>query len=256
MRPEIRNLLFFGNPQYGPAINRLFGTAVIANWPMNEISGVTANDISGHAYHATYKNTEGVPTGVVLGSIPGPANGMMAPVFTAGNLNVYAAASGGINPPAGTVLIWLKMSAGVWTDGTDREVIYLRGGDTNNYIYIARTTANNTLRLLYKAGGVSKSVDYTNTDYGWFMAALTWDISAGADGEVKAFHNGVQVGTTQTALGTWNGPGFGTTTCVIAATSTSSATPLTGATAFGVLLNRAATPNELLQAYRLARRPT
>ena len=108
-----------------------------------------------------------------------------------------------VNPSAGTLLAFAKVSgAGVWTDGTVRFLGRLYA-DANNYIGIYKPTANNQLIFQSVFGGVDKSVTISSLSYsGWFMVALTWDKTAD---ESKMFINGVQVGATQTGLGTWVG---------------------------------------------------
>lgn len=122
--------------------------------------------------------------------------------------NIYTAAlASAFNGAAGTVMIWAKVyNAGVWTDGATRRILCLLA-DINNYVILDRTTTNNQLRFLYTAGGITETVTTTSIGgaTGWFSIVITWDKAAGVDGEVLAYINGAQVGTTQTSLGIWAG---------------------------------------------------
>lgn len=90
-----------------------------------------------------------------------------------------------------------------WTDGTVR-VVARYYVDANNYIRMGKSASDNTFFFEYVAGGTTKSISVGSLSLGtdWFFPVMTWDDTAD---EFKAFINGVQVGSTQTGLGTWAG---------------------------------------------------
>ena len=99
-------------------------------------------------------------------------------------------------------MVWARVAnVGVWTDGATREGIYFRGGDDR--VYISRTNANNALRFLYRAGGVTLFRDVLIPFLDWRPLAFSWSASAGVNGEVRAFVSGVQQGATLTGIGVW-----------------------------------------------------
>lgn len=179
---------------------KVLSTRPIAYWVLGEASGTVAYDASGNARHGTH-------TGVDLG-LPGIGDGRTAPFYDGANdfTNIYSASlAGAFNGAEGTLMVWMKAAnAGVWTDGTERFLGFLRA-DGNNVVRIAKPTTANLMRLLYIAGGTSKTVDIACTAEVWQQLALSWSRSAGANGEVRAYLNGAQSGSILTSLGTWVG---------------------------------------------------
>lgn len=182
-------------------INKVLGIEpanLIAYWPQNEASGITADNAEGTVAR------DGTYTSVALGQL-GIGDGNTCPLYdgAASILNIYSASlRDAFNGDEGTLAVWARVSgAGVWTDGTTRYVVNLRV-DANNYIYIIRSSVNNTLLYRYMAGGTLEANAITLSDTGWIHLAMTW--SAAAD-EVKYYLNGSPEGATDTALGTWAG---------------------------------------------------
>ena len=92
------------------------------------------------------------------------------------------------------------------------------GGDSS--FHIQRTAANNTIRFFYKAGGITvEQITGGITSVNFVPYAMTWDISAGATGEVRYYIDGVASGATDTGLGTWAGNLNPGATCVGASTT-------------------------------------
>lgn len=239
-----------GGAEGGATLQQLilaFGSNLISYLPLDETSGATAADASGNSRTGTYAN-------VTLNSIALPAKvGGNAPLFNGGvtdtsYINWYTASLAAATPgAAGTFSALAKTSA--WADGVARDIAYLRV-DSSNYINVIKSTTNNELSFQYRAGGSLKIVTSTalagSTD--WFLATITW--SKAAD-EVKAFLNGVQVGTTQTGLGTWAGT-LSTTLTNLGAHTQAGASVWAGGIAHPFLLNRVATPAEIAALWAAA----
>lgn len=135
-------------------------------------------------------------------SILGPSPGFLSPFSDGSNdygdiwspdlENIFDGA-------VGSAIIWAKVnSAAVWTDNAVRYLLFMQRNVQNN-ISILKST-DNALKFRYRAGNVLKEVSTAFTGTGWFMVGMSWDKPAD---QFKAFVNGVQVGSTQTALGTF-----------------------------------------------------
>lgn len=127
----------------------------------------------------------------------------MARSFARGSTQYLSSSQGAlIDPSVGTFALWYNAS-----DTTNiLELIDWRtsGGDE---IEITENNGNfgANLRAAYSAGGVSKTINNPTLSSGaWHHLAITWD--RGAD-QFKFYEDGVQVGTTQTGLGTPTGTG-------------------------------------------------
>ena len=183
-------------------IPKVLGYNPIAYWPLNETAGATANCLVNAAQDGTY-------TGVTLGQSVTDANGVtfVCPFFDGANDFVAcnsAAFTAAFDGQEGTIAVWLRMNAaGVWTDGTFRYIWQLNAGGAE-YTRIYKSTTNNIMSYRYLAGGVAESGDESGlsiTD--WMHLALTWSLSAGANGEVRYWRDGAEVATVDTTLGTW-----------------------------------------------------
>lgn len=178
--------------------NAVKALSPIAYWPLAETSGTTATDESGNGRNGSY-------TAVTLGQ-PGIGDGRTAASFngSASYCNIYSVGLwGAINGSEGTLALWSQVSgSGVWTDGTIREMTRLRPNSGGNIVIIRRTATNNQLEWFYQAGGTTKNVFLgSQSATTWMHLALTWSKSAD---QMKAYLNGVQVGSTQTGLGVWD----------------------------------------------------
>jgi hypothetical protein len=178
---------------------KVLATSPIGFWRLNETSGTNAADSSGNGYDGTYVSA-------TINNDTGP-DGQPCPTFDSLNDEVNLDSPGGVGAAfdgtTGTAMVWLKVSAaGVWTDGLNRKMLGIRV-DGSNYIEMLKTSANNTLRWRYRAGGTNETVSKGSvTSTGWICTAITWD--SGAD-KVRMFFNGVQEGADQSGLGTWAG---------------------------------------------------
>lgn len=192
----------------------------------------------------------GRPTnGVTLGASSG-TGGHLSNAYsfdgTNDNVNIYSSDVNSVfNPDEITVVAWAKVSgAGVWSDGTTKLIALLRADINNTYaIYKSGT---NTVNFQIISGGVNKDIavgSISNT--GWMQLILT---VSKANNEAKAYINGVQVGSTQTGLGTWVG-NLTSTTSLIGALSSAGSNPWSGLINDVRLYDRALTAEEIAAQY-------
>jgi len=204
---------------------------LVAYWPLWDASGPTAEDISPNGHDGTYNNCTLGAWGIDDGNTAAQFDGSNS------NVNIYSAGlNADFDGAEGTLLAWAKVSGSdVWTDGALRTIIYM-AVDSDNRVFIRKSTTDNTLDFYYIAGGTPKNVSPGSQSFTSFTClAISW--SAAAD-EMKAFIDGVQTGSTQTSLGTWTGDLDSATTCIGAASSTP-ASVMDGYIAHAALWNRA-----------------
>jgi hypothetical protein len=192
-----------GGRDQGGYIEKVAGVEaanLIGYWPLNELSGAVANDQSGNERDGSY-------TGVTLAQT-GIGDGNTCPLFDGANDYVDVGSASFISAfsgVAGTILAWIKVSdAGVWTDSNQRTVIYWMAS-TANRVKIERSTANNTMSVIYRANSATKQINISTSSTDWIHIGLTWDKNAGATGEVKVYYNGSQYGSTLENLGVFVG---------------------------------------------------
>ena len=173
-------------------------THLIGYWPLNETSGTVADDKSSTGADGTYSggytlNQTGIGDGYPSVLFDGSTDRIDLDVVT-----LDTPFDGAI----GTMLVYLKVRASsVWTDGVAR-IPFELGVNANNRVFISKDGTNNNLLLSYRAGGTIENVLSAFSSTAWFVAVVTWSKAAE---EMKAYVNGVQVGSTQTALGTFTG---------------------------------------------------
>lgn len=217
---------------------------LIGYWPLWEASGTAAVNYSSLGVAAN-----GAYTGVTLGQ-PGIGDGNTCPLFDGANdyMDGYSASFAGVfNGQVGSLALWGWVSdVGVWTDGTNRYLLYW-GADGFNRIQVYHPgSADNRLDWGYRAGGTATNLNLSpinTTD--WFHIALTWDLNAGATGEAKAFYNGSQADTTKTNLGTWVGS-LGNTITLCGAYNKTPQSVWSGYVAHLAMWNKALTPAQIL----------
>jgi len=231
-------LLLLSNLEYYLKIKQLFGSSIIAHWPLWEPGGSVAYDISGN-------RRNGAATGIDWG-YPGIGDGHTTPYFDGATdyVNVYSASlAAAFNGSEGTVLIWPKVfNAGVWTDTFHHYICYFIV-DANNYIKVMKYNTD-TLLWVYVAGGVYKDVALAVTPTVFMCLGMTWNK---ANDRFRAFYNGLQTGVDKTGLGTWAGI-LSANQALLGAYNVTPALVWYGYLADGVLLNREATPAEMLKA--------
>ena len=145
------------------------------------------------------------------------------------------------NKQEGTLFIWYKPESGVLSDGITRNLFAIAADAGGNFIWMRKMGSADTFNLTYRAATTDKSVTFTNALAGWNNLALTW--SKAAD-EMKAYLNGVQVGSTQTGLGTWSGALF-STLCTVGAQTTTPTFIWSGWLAHAAVWNTPLTPTQI-----------
>lgn len=166
-------------------------------------------------------------TPIVTTGVAGAVYGMVAHEFTAPAgcvlIGVYLHGSGvntdvcyydatelrrvdGFLGDEGTIIVPAQVSgAGVWIDGINRYILHSRV-DVNNRVYIRKAVGINQIDFVYTAGGVTVIQSTAGiVNLGYVFCGMTWDISAGATGEVMYYINGIASGPTDVGLGTWLG---------------------------------------------------
>lgn len=223
---------------------------------VNSAFSLNNNQSSGYAEFDDVSITEvsplvGLPAnGVTLGT---SANGHLSTAYSFDgsddSVNVYSSDLNSVfNPDEGAIVAWAKVAdSGVWTDGTQRGIIFLGSDQTDNFIDIFRPTSNNDIIVNYRAGGtneqVSSSILGGNTN--WFQVVVTWSKSSD---QVKVYFNGSQVGSTQTGLGTWSG-NFSTSLATIGSLTSSGSSPWSGLINDVRLYDRALAADEIRAMY-------
>lgn len=186
---------------------------LLACWSQGEDSGSVATDSSGNGRSGTYH-------GVDLGQ-PGLEDGLTSAFYggTGDYTDIYSASlSAAFNGKEVSVLLPFKvLNAGVWPDGASRRLLTIQISSSNRILFQKNATTG--LTVFYTAGGVSKTVNKADmTAYtDWAIVLLTASKTAN---QMKVYLNGVQIGTTQTGLGTWAGSLLNTNTVIGASGTT------------------------------------
>ncbi len=169
--------------------------SIIGYWPLDEVVGTVAHDLSGRRHNGAYTGVDLARTGI--------GDGRTCPYFDGSTdyVNIFSAAlASAFNGAEGTVLIWGKVAnAGVWGDGTFDELFAFQG-DANNYYIMRKTSTANTLALLCKRGATALSATYVTSRLNWMCITLIW--SAGKS--LIWYLSGEQIGATL-ASGIWAG---------------------------------------------------
>jgi hypothetical protein len=220
----------------------------LIQWPLQELSGsIAAARVSG----VPDTDFDGTITGATVGQEFG-GHIPYAYLFDGINdfVNIYSTALNGVFDGAeNTVILFAKIpSAEVWADAGPRDFFSLNVPGGEDFVIVRKTTDN--ISMLREGNNVRETVNHPTTTLSPFMIAMTVSESAGVDGEMKAYFNGVQSGATQTSLGAYAGA-LSTTQCVIGAFDT---TPqlLTSGQISTVILHptRAMTAAEISQIYQ------
>lgn len=222
---------------YSDKVNAL---SPIAYWRHTESSGTTADNFEGTA------DRDGTFARNVtdMGTETGIGDGETSPTFDGSNdtNDVYSSSlNTAFNGSEGTLSIWIRASSQtIWDSSTQRMFAQFRV-DGNNQVFINHNSAIEEIAWRYFAGGTLESVlkdTISSTD--WIHIAQTWSATAGADGEFKAYFNGTQEGSTQTALGSFSG-NLATTRCNVGAATTTPVQVWSGGVAHCALFTSALT---------------
>lgn len=224
-------------------LQRVLSFGPLVYWPLvTELTGTNADNAEGTAARdGTYNaDVSGWPTRAT-----GPYNGS-APTFDGTEyVNIYTPSlAANWTPGVCTVCAYGKMSA--WGDSVGKIILSLGYDGSANYLTIGKGSALNQTAFIYFAGGTIKYVQYPMAITDWVHYAMTVDMNAGASGEMKAFVDGVQVGSTQTGLGTWASAPIDTR-CVIGAFRTTPSSAYYGNIAHVAIFNAALTPTQIAQ---------
>lgn len=164
-----------------------------------DIIGITSTGVTGAAY------------GMVSVEFTAPAGCISINVFLRcppvnGGICYYDACeirpTSGFSGDEGTLLTWIQVAAGAWTDGAIRRICYFSFNAANR-IQLAKSNVNNTIIFHYQAGNITEQVATAGqTTLEFYPIAMTWSISGDV---MRAFISGVQTGVDQNTLGTWLG---------------------------------------------------
>lgn len=223
---------------------RILSLAPIGYWPLDEASGGTATN-----YGTLGSSANGAYSGVTLNNIIAPGR-TYAPLWDAVNDRVSistTALQAGFTPAEFTFLIWGKVAnAGVWTDGVQRDLLYL-GYNSNpggNYIEVGKSNVANT--LIFKRFANGTNVTQTRSPVSptdWFLFGGTVSESAG---QLISYYNAIAAGPSGT--GVFTGVTFNANQQNIGST-TSAAGGFSGWLAHAMLWNRALTVEEINSIY-------
>jgi hypothetical protein len=231
-------LLLSGKTKVLRKLLNLFGRASIVEiWPLDERTGTVAYGVV-NGYNGAY-------TGVDLANVASRVTGNFAPYFDGANdyVGIYSAGlEVAFNGAAGTILA-LSRNLG---DATSRRVLTIGDGGSNRLL-ISNGTLTTVLQVQRLAGGASIARTLGSTlDTRWYLSGETWDE---ATDTLRGYLDGVQVGADINTIGTWATP-LNQSGCYIGAISGPS-TLWTGYISYVILLNRAATAAEMLQANKI-----
>ena len=234
--PGIRNLLFRGGAK--TYSQRVLATGPIAYWPLWEPSGTVITDISGNGRNGAYSGA----TPPTLG-VSGIGDGRTAASFPGATAygNVYSVGlRDAFNGAVGSMIVWVKPAADVWTDGSVDGWFWIATADGQNAIYVRKSATNATIEWRVLAGNVGAvRAKAGQSTVGWLCLALTWNGST-----YQAYYNGVAEGAA-VATGTWAGlPASNSMN--VGASSTVPASVANGTLAHVALWNRALSPAEVL----------
>lgn len=181
---------------YAGILRSTYGASAV--FPLvNATGGAVPEFVNG--WNGTYSN-------VTPQDAAGPVPSTLAPTFngTTSYMDIFTAGlAGAFNPAALSVFIFVKLPSGAWTDATIRYLFDIQVNNGNR-VYMRKNGTNNQIRVQYGAGGTFKTVDSTALGglTSWLGMGATVDTVAD---ELKFYGNGSQLGSTQTALGTWVG---------------------------------------------------
>lgn len=202
-------------PTYHGNILNTESAHLVAYWPLDDLSGSTVTDRSGHGYSGLY-------SGATLNATTF-LDGNPAPGFDGINdwANIYSSGlASAFNGSQGTLLVWAKVrDASVWSNGALNYPAEFVVNSTNRIL--VRKNTDGSLLLDYIAGGVAKAATLSTSSHGsptsWMQFIITWDH---AGDTVRLFFNGAQSGVDQTGLGSWSGSLDSTQTIIGAAGTT------------------------------------
>lgn len=208
---------------------------------LNEASGTVADNAQGTAARdGTYSSdvsTWPVSTGI--------GDGNTMPRFDGANDYVGIGTASFIAAWSGDLYSWVAWlcinNVAVWTDGVERTLVYATPDATGNISRIVKSSVNNQLIFSHRAGAATAQVIYGTSSTAVMMVGMTVDK---ANNRMRAFVDGVQVGTDQAITNNWVGVIVGTRTLIGARLNTP-LNPFLGSAGHVAYWNRELTPAEM-----------
>lgn len=238
--------VLMNSPQYWQRIKSLFGSSLVAYWPMNEGAGSIVYDRSINGHNGVYGGT----TGVTLAQ-PAPEKGGRAALFPGANAfaNVYSSGLATAFPGReGSFLLWVKTSAAMLVDGETRNLVTFHGG-LNDYSWLYSITTDNTIQFLYNAASAAVAINiFPCVSDNWVLLGCSWSDS---ENRIRVFRNGRQFLADTAMNSTWGGT-LAADGTVLGARNITPIRVLDGSMAHVVLLNREVTESEHRNIFELA----
>lgn len=229
------------NLTYTQKLKNLFGSSLLAHWPLSETSGTVAVDKSGNNLHGAY-------VGPTLAGDTSPFN-RPAPTFDGINdeVNIYSAAlNAAFNTEEGAIFIFSKMASAVWADGVGRTKFNIRA-TASNYITFAKQATAGDVTILNVRGGTASGFTFSGmSSTGFNCYCVTWSKS---NNRMSVYLNGYFMPPLYTLLGTWTGA-LDSARCKIAASGGGLYDK--GTTSDVVIVSREATAAEVLRVAEMS----
>jgi hypothetical protein len=141
---------------------------LIAYYPLDEVSGTTANDRSGNARHGTFQNGVALNTRTFVDGTPAVA-------FDGSNdyVEIFSSSlASAFNGNQGSLMIWIQPDS--LTDGSFRRALTIEVSSTYR-LGVLKPTTNNRIDAL-RLPGVYLSTGNPSTN--WRQVTITWDTSS------------------------------------------------------------------------------
>lgn len=230
-----RLLMLMGNtPTYFQKIKSTSPIMLLPLW--DDVGSASVLDISGNGLN-------GVPIDVQLGS-SGIGDGKTSALLngTSSVIDIYSAGLNAVFPKSeGSLMICGKIGADEWTDGTGRRFVSITQ-DSNNRLYVSKSSSNNIIECYYIANSVSKAINVNCNLTSWVNIIITWSLS---NDRFRVYLNSSQSGVDQTSLGTWAAGNLLVAETVLGARTKTGANWFKGNLAYFALWNKELTQAEI-----------
>ena len=237
-----KRALLGGKSRYYQKVKSLFGSNIIGYWPLDETVGVVVKDRSGHGRNGVYSG------GVILNSVASPVEGFAPALGGVDNvITVYSASLAGVFSGAeGSMFVWVKIDASLWTDDAYHYIFDFRVDDSN-LIRVNKSNGNDII-MQYIAGGTQEVRTIAGGATDWIHLGVTWSKS---NDRVRLYFNGWLPFIDSVTLGVFSGTipsDLARLGCYY-----NDNFPLLGSLSHAILLNREATPAEALSLSRMSK---
>lgn len=164
-------------------LNKVLGvqsSSLIGFWPLNEESGLVANDISPEGNDAV------IPAAGITYSEPGPPVGGPSMAFDGNDTHINLGSAGLADDWDGdnfSMIAWGKVDgAARWTDNTTyRYLNHIRSAtETTYYAVMGKSSTNHQLEWRRRTGGAITSATHTFAPTGtldWFCMGMTFELA-------------------------------------------------------------------------------